>query len=174
MRGWAQAGTPAPSAPPDLHAPQGGGPPSGTTASGRRCSGRSSPWSSCSCSPGGRRSSPSAWCSSSCSTSSTRSQVRLSGGEGPRVRPPRGRPLGRPTLSPAQGPGSGPRKAHTSLLAFPGHPGPRRARPGLLRVAPGVHTPGLGVAESWLAAGREARHGPCAGVSECMPAGMLG
>lgn len=54
--------TPEPCAP---H--QGGDPRSDTTASGQRCLGRSSPWSSCSSSPGGRPSSPSAWSSSSCS-----------------------------------------------------------------------------------------------------------
>lgn len=47
---------------------QGGDPRSDTTASGQRCLGRSSPWSSCSCSPGGRPSSPLVWSSFSCST----------------------------------------------------------------------------------------------------------
>lgn len=47
---------------------QAGDPRSDTTASGRRCLGPSSPWSSCSCSPGGPLSSPSVWSSFSSST----------------------------------------------------------------------------------------------------------
>lgn len=83
--GWAQAGTLAlgtggrarvvlaqEEAPERAHQPassdQGGDPRSDTTASGRRSLGRSSPWSSCSFSPGGPLSLPLASSSSSCST----------------------------------------------------------------------------------------------------------
>lgn len=87
---------------------QGGDLHSATTASGQRCSGQPSPWSSCSCSPGGPPSSPSALCSSSCSMSSTRSQVCAQGPNQPPSVPRLPAPLNsspRFTLHPPVSPG---------------------------------------------------------------------